>query len=133
GPEFQELQHIVSSQTNRLSMLQDQLSSQQLSHALEVQRIQSQHIMEMEQLRKLHAEQMDRFRLSRAAGAQSESVDGKSVTGVPGQRKAWDASNLPLGEYLRYLDRFQQDASVLSTLAKGEGGMPMISAAEASI
>jgi len=52
GPEFQELQHIVSSQTNRLSMLQDQLSSQQLSHALEIQRIQSQHVMEMEQVRR---------------------------------------------------------------------------------
>ena len=123
-PEFQELQHIVSSQTNRLGMLQDQLSSQQLSHAIEIQRIQSQHVMEMEQLRKLHSEQLNRFRLSRASGTSSTNPAGSEFTGVPGQRKAWDASNLPLDEYLKYLDKFQQDAAVLSTLAKADRELP---------
>ncbi|GMH85588.1 hypothetical protein TL16_g10276 [Triparma laevis f. inornata] len=123
-PELQELQHIVSAQTSRLQLLQDQLSSQQLAHALEIQRCQSQHVMEMQQLRKMHEQQLERFRLNHASGTANSKPGSVNVTGIPGQRKAWDASQLPLEEYLEYLDKFQQDATVLSTLAKQEEPLP---------
>ncbi|GMI03243.1 hypothetical protein TrVE_jg8318 [Triparma verrucosa] len=123
-PEMQELQHIVSAQTSRLQLLQDQLSSQQLAHALEIQRIQSQHIMEMQQLRKMHEQQLERFRMNHASGGAGSKPGTTTVTGVPGQRKAWDASQLPLEQYLEYLDKFQQDATVLSTLAKQDNPLP---------
>lgn len=65
--------------------------------------------------------------MNRASGALSAAVDTGAeakVTGVPGQRKAWDASQLPLDQYLEYLEKFQQDATVLSTLAKQDEPLP---------
>jgi hypothetical protein len=79
----------------------------------------------MEQLRKVHGQQMDRFRLQSANGSSTHDPlasarSAPAVTGVPGHQKAWSASQLPLDQYLKYLEKFQEDSTVLSTLAKHE-------------
>ena len=126
----------MSEQAERMRQLQEQMTTQALAQTLEIQRIESMHAIEVERLRKSHRQQMDRFRLQHTNTAQNintSSILNTSVTRgsiregtvlshvggcVAGPRKAFEASNLPLDQYLQYLDKFQQDATVLTTLEK---------------
>ena len=117
---------LAEEQGERMKLMQEQLNAQHLSHSLEVQRLESLHVLEMAQLRKSNHTEMDRFKLQHEQGASGHSplnfaADAPVVTGVPGHQKAWDASQLPLEQYLRYLDKFSEDASVLSTLGRRQG------------
>ena len=125
SPEVTALQMMVQEQSERMRLMQEQLNAQQLGHTLELQRLESMHIVEMEQLRKVHGQHMDRFRIQNANGSSTHNpleVSSRApvVTGMPGHTKAWNASQLPLEQYLKYLDKFQEDATVLSTLAKNQ-------------
>ena len=89
--------------------------------------LENMHNIEMERVRKSHSQQMDRFRLQHTSVGQgvntsvalnSSIVVGTIGTGIAGPRKAFEASNLPLDQYLQYLEKFQQDSTVLTTLEK---------------
>jgi len=128
-PEFQQMQQLLTEQSERMRQLQEQMTASALAQTLEIQRLEQMHDIEMERVRKSHGQQMDRFRLqhTQVGVGQSSGVNTTSVSsmvgavvggGIAGPRKAFEASNLPLEQYLQYLEKFQQDASVLTTLEK---------------
>ena len=116
-----------------MRQLQEQMTAQALAQTLEIQRLESMHNIEMERLRKSHSQQMDRFRLQHTGVSQQVNMSAALNTstagymstslnnlggGIAGPRKAFEASNLPLDQYLQYLEKFQQDATVLTTMEK---------------
>jgi hypothetical protein len=122
APQFQQLQAVVTEQSEKMRVMTEYLNTQQLAQALEMQRQEGMHMSEISNLNKVHGQQLDRFRLSKASGVKSLTGGGESKfgIGVPGHQKAWDASNQPLGDYLSYLEQFTSDASILTTLSKQE-------------
>jgi len=102
-----------------LRSLRTRLTSLTAAYPLPLRRLESLHNIEMDRARKCHGQQMDRFRLQHTAVNGGGTVTpGRIKMGVAGPRKAFEASNLPLDQYLLYLEKFQQDTSVLTTLSK---------------